>query len=207
MRRKVDLETWVRRAHFEFFSVFEEPYYGVCVNVDCTAAYSFAKRNGFSFFLYYLYRSLSAAQVVEPFRYRTEQGEVFIYDKIDAGSAIDRSNGTFGYGHIIYHEDLNQFLEDAKREVERVRNSSDLTRTTAGNVIRYSPLPWIDFTSLSHARMFTVPDSCPRISFGKMTESGGKRSMPVSIHVHHGLVDGLYVGQYIDCFQELMNSQ
>jgi chloramphenicol O-acetyltransferase type A len=181
VRRKLDLETWVRRAHFEFFSAFEEPYYGVCVNVDCTAAYSFAKRNGFSFFLYYLYRSLSAAQVVEPFRYRAEQGEVFIYDRIDAGSAIDRSNGTFGYGHILYHEDLN--------------------------VIRYSPLPWIDFTSLSHARMFTVPDSCPRISFGKMTENGGKRSMPVSIHVHHGLVDGLHVGQYIDCFQELMNTQ
>ena len=191
MRRKVDLETWVRREHFEFFNAFEEPYYGVCVNVDCTAAYSFAKRNGFSFFLYYLYQSLSAAQIVEPFRYRIEQGEVFIYDRIDAGSAIDRSNGTFGYGHILYHEDLNQFLEGAKREVERVRNSSDLTRTTAGNVIRYSPLPWIDFTSLSHARMFTVPDSCPRISFGKMTESGGKRSMPVSIHVHHGLVERL----------------
>ncbi len=153
MRRKVDLENWVRKAHFEFFNAFEEPYYGVCVNVDCTAAYSLAKRNGFSFFLYYLHRSLSAAQMVEPFRYRTEQGEVFIYDRIDAGSAIDRINGTFGYGHILYHEDLDQSLEDAKREVERVRNSSDLTRTTAGNVIRYSPLPWIDFTSLSHARI------------------------------------------------------
>jgi chloramphenicol O-acetyltransferase type A len=40
-----------------------------------------------------------------------------------------------------------------------------------------------------------------------MTEKDGKRSMPVSIHAHHGLVDGLHVGQYIDCFQELMNTQ
>jgi chloramphenicol O-acetyltransferase type A len=170
-------------------------------------AYSFAKRNGFSFFLYYLYQSLSAAQVVEPFRYRTEDGEVFVYDRIDAGSAIDRSNGTFGYGHILYRQDIHQFMQEAKREVERVRNSSDLTRTTANNVIRYSALPWIDFTSMSHARMFTVPDSCPRISFGKMTKNGEKRSMPVSIHVHHALVDGLHVGQYIDCFQELMNKK
>jgi chloramphenicol O-acetyltransferase type A len=207
VRRKLDLETWVRRPHFEFFNAFEEPYYGVCVSVDCTIAYSFAKQNGFSFFLYYLYRSLGAAQSVEAFRYRTEEGEVFIYDRIDAGSAIDRSNGTFGYGHILYHVDLNQFMQDAKREVERVRGSIDLTRTTAANVIRYSPLPWIDFTSLSHARMFAMPDSCPRISFGKITERDGKRSMPVSIHVHHGLVDGLHVGQYIDRFQELMNTR
>jgi chloramphenicol O-acetyltransferase type A len=38
-----------------------------------------------------------------------------------------------------------------------------------------------------------------------MTEKDGKRSMPVSVHVHHALVDGLHVGQYIDRFQELMN--
>ncbi|MEL7004699.1 MAG: hypothetical protein AAFN93_18470 [Bacteroidota bacterium] len=29
--------------------------------------------------------------------------------------------------------------------------------------------------------------------------------MPVSIHVHHGLVDGIHVGQYCDLFQKLLN--
>jgi chloramphenicol O-acetyltransferase type A len=205
MRHKLDIETWIRKAHFEFFSTFEEPYHGVCVTIDCSEAYRFAKTNGISVFLYYLHRSLTAAQRIEPFRYRIEQKEVFVYERIDAGSTIARSNGTFGYGHIIYCQSLETFLKDANREVERVRSSSDLTRTAASNVIRYSALPWIDFTSLSHARMFSFADSCPLISFGKMTESAGKRSMPVSIHVHHALVDGLHVGQYIDCFQELMN--
>jgi chloramphenicol O-acetyltransferase type A len=53
--------------------------------------------------------------------------------------------------------------------------------------------------------MFSGKDSCPSISFGKMTESNGKRLMPVSVHLHHALIDGLHIGQYIDCFQELMN--
>jgi chloramphenicol O-acetyltransferase type A len=207
MKRKVDIDSWVRKAHFEFFNTFEEPYYGVCVNIDCSAAYRFAKRGGVSVFLYCLYQSLSAAQRIEPFKHRIEQGEVFLHEQIDAGSTIARSNGTFGYGHILYRENLEDFLEGANREVERVRGANDLTRTTASNIIRYSALPWIDFTALSHARMFSVPDSCPRISFGKMTETAGRRSMPVSIHVHHALVDGLHVGQYIDCFQELMNEQ
>jgi chloramphenicol O-acetyltransferase type A len=43
------------------------------------------------------------------------------------------------------------------------------------------------------------------MSFGKMTESDGKLTMPVSVHVHHALIDGLHVGQYIDLFQQLMN--
>jgi len=205
VKRKLDIDTWVRKAHFEFFSTFEEPYYGVCVKVDCTAAYDFAKRNGISFFLYCLHRSLAAAQRVEAFKYRIEEGEVFVYDRIDAGSTISRSNGTFGYGHMLYSESLEEFLEGATRVVEEVRGSDELIPTAAVNIIRYSALPWVDFTSLSHARLYSRPNSGPNISFGKMTEDGGKRSMPVSIHVHHALVDGLHIGQYVDCFQKLLD--
>lgn len=206
MKHKIDIENWARKAHFQFFNAFEEPYYGVCVNIDCTTAYRFAKDAGISVFLYYLYKSLSAAQRIEPFKYRVEGDEVFLHDQIDAGSTIARSNGTFGYGHILYQKNLEEFLVGANHVVEQVRGSDDLVRTLAPNVIRYSALPWIDFTSISHARMFSRPDSCPWISFGKMTENGGRRSMPVSIHVHHALVDGLHVGQYIECFQDLMNA-
>jgi chloramphenicol O-acetyltransferase type A len=73
-------------------------------------------------------------------------------------------------------------------------------------VIHFSAIPWLDFTSLSHARSYTFPDSCPKISFGKMKiNENGKRTMPMSIHVHHGLVDGLHLGQFVDYFQEIMN--
>jgi chloramphenicol O-acetyltransferase type A len=207
MKQKVDIETWIRKEHFKFFGQFEEPYYGVCVNVDCTAAYKFAKEKGVSFFLYYMYQSLSAAQIIEPFKYRWEGDDVFIYDRIDAGSTIGRANGTFGFSHIFYSASFDEFIAGANREVKRVQESNELERNPAGNVIRYSALPWLDFTSLSHARMFAFRDTCPKISFGKLTESNGKRSMPVSIHVHHALVDGLHVGQYVDCFQDLMNKR
>ena len=33
----------------------------------------------------------------------------------------------------------------------------------------------------------------------------GKRSMSMSVQVHHGLIDGLHVGQFVDYFQDLMN--
>jgi len=205
MRQKFDLENWARKEHFNFFSKFEEPFYGVCVNIDCTAAYKFAKEKGVSFFLYTLYKALAAAQVTEPFKLRIDGDEVFIYDQINAGSTIGRSNGTFGFGYIPYHPSFDEYIAAANEEVRQVQNSTELLRETRMDLIRFSSLPWIDFTSLSHARMFSGKDSCPSISFGKMTEKDGKRSMPMSIHVHHALVDGLHIGQYIDCFQELMN--
>jgi chloramphenicol O-acetyltransferase type A len=205
MKQKLDIENWVRKEHFNFFKAFDEPFYGVCVNVDCTAAYKAAKEMGVSFYLYTLYKALAAAQVVEPFRLRIEGDEVFVYDKINAASTIGRSNGTFGFGYIDYYPSFEEYIVLANQEVERVQNSILLDKATGYDLIRFSSLPWIDFTSISHARMFSGKDSCPSISFGKMTECNGKRSMPVSVHVHHALVDGLHIGQYIDCLQELMN--
>jgi len=74
------------------------------------------------------------------------------------------------------------------------------------NLIHFSAIPWVNFTSLSHARSYSFPDSCPKISFGKMMiADDGKRTMSMSVHAHHGLMDGFQVGQFIDCFQELMN--
>jgi chloramphenicol O-acetyltransferase type A len=205
MKYTLDLATWKRRDQFAFFNQFEEPFFGVCVNIDCTKAYSVSKELGVSFFLYYLYQSLKAANAIEPFKYRIANGEVVVYDMVHASPTINRPDGTFGFSYIDYHPSFDAFEKMAQKEIERVKNSSGLQLAISGeNVIHYSSIPWINFTSLSHARSFSFKDSSPKISFGKMTEENGKRTMPVSIHVHHALMDGFHVGQYIDLFQELM---
>lgn len=68
-----------------------------------------------------------------------------------------------------------------------------------------SALPWLNFTDLSHARCFSSADSVPKISFGKMTDIDGIKLMPISIHVHHGLMDGRQIGLFVQQFQELMD--
>ncbi|SEP13495.1 chloramphenicol acetyltransferase [Mucilaginibacter sp. OK283] len=207
MKKKLDLDTWVRKEHFLFFKQFDEPYYGVTVIMDCTAAYVFAKEKKASFFLYTMYLALAASQKIAEFTYRIEGDEVYIHDQVDGGSTVGRTNGTFGFGSFPYAPSFDEFIVAANQEVEQVQQSNELVRSSATNIIRFSSLPWIDFTSISHARMFGIEDSCPKISFGKMTiQEDGKRSMPVSIHVHHALVDGLHVGQFIDSFQQLMNN-
>jgi chloramphenicol O-acetyltransferase type A len=206
-KRIIDLATWPRREHFEFFSAFEEPYYGVTVAIDCTAAYTCVKQHGISFHFYCVYQSLAAAQHIEAFRTRVEDAQVVVYDRIDAGAVIDRPDGTFGYGHIPFSQDLNHFLRDAATVSTEIRSTTGLPRTSANFLIRYSTLPWIDFTALSHARAFSRQDTCPRITFGKMTEHAGTRSLPVSIHVSHAVCDGLQLGQYVEALQQAMNSR
>ncbi|AOW21905.1 chloramphenicol acetyltransferase [Urechidicola croceus] len=206
MKKELNLTTWNRKDHFNFFKQFEEPFFGVTVDVDVTVAYKKAKEQNVSFFLYYLHKSIVAANSVEAFRYRINDDKVYIYDFINPSPTINRPDNTFGFSYISYAEDFNDFLKIATKEIERVRNTTGLNPATSGeNVIHYSSIPWIKFTSLSHARSFTFPDSCPKISFGKMTETNGKKIMPMSVHVHHALMDGYEVGLYIKKFQDLLN--
>ena len=206
MKKNLDLQQWARKDQFHFFQQFEEPFFSVCIEIDCRKAYAVAKEQQLSFFLYYLHKSLAAANATEPFRYRIADQQVWIYETVHASPTINRPDGTFGFSYIDYHADLQQFIAAAEIEIAKVQNSSGLIAAVSGeNVIHYSSVPWINFTSVSHARCFSFKDSSPKITFGKMTEEDGPRKMPVSIHVHHALMDGYHVGKFIDLFQQLMN--
>lgn len=207
MKKLIVLDKWDRKEHFLFFSKFEEPFFGLTVKVDCTTAYQKAKEKGVSFFLYYLYRALKAANEVENFRYRIIENQPYDFTTVNASPTINRPNGTFGFAYMDYFEDEKQFYEKALQEIENVkRTNSLLPAVSSENVIHFSAIPWLDFTSISHARSFSHPDSCPKISFGKMTENNGAKEMPVSIHGHHALMDGYHVGLFIDKFQDLLNN-
>jgi chloramphenicol O-acetyltransferase type A len=206
MKKLIDLESWNRKEHYLFFSKFEEPFFGVTIQIDCTKAYKKAKEQGVSFFLYYLYCSLKAANEVDSFKYRIVDGKPYEFNQVHASSTINRDDNTFGISYIDYTDNEEEFYSNAYKEIERVRNSRELLPDNSGvNIIHYSAIPWLDFSSLSHARFLSMPDSCPKISFGKIRKENKKKSMPVSIHVHHALMDGYHVGLFVDRFQELMN--
>jgi chloramphenicol O-acetyltransferase type A len=208
MKTLLDLENWNRKEHFLFFKQFEEPFFGLTVEIDCTKAYVTAKKLGTSFFVYYLHKTLVAVNTIESFRYRILDDAIYIYDTIDVSATIMREDQTFGFSLIEYSPDFEIFAANTFQEIERIQNTSGLlTREFPNdNLIHFSAVPWINFTSLSHARSYTFPDSCPKISFGKMMiANDGKRTMSMSIHAHHGLMDGIHVSQFVDCFQELMN--
>ena len=206
MKKALDLSTWNRKDHFNFFNTFEEPFFGVTVDLDCTKSYLTAKSLGVSFFQYYLHKSLVAANQITPFRYRIIDDKVWEYDEVHASAVINRPDGTFGFSYIDFDEDFKKFSALASSEIERVKASTGLKPASSGdNVIHCSAMPWLNFKSLSHARSFSFKDSCPKFSFGQLREEQGKKLMAFSIHVNHALMDGFHVGQMINLFQDLLN--
>lgn len=198
----IDLDSWERRDLFAFFDSFSEPFHGVCLRVDCTEAFRYAKDHHLSVFLTLVHRSLVAAHQIENFMIRSVDGEILRYRTIHGGNAVGRPNGTIGFGHYIFRRPLQELVREASLELMRVKTSNELTRYPGQDLIRYSMLSWFDFTSISHARDQSKRDYAPRLTFGKITDANGRCTMPLSIHVHHGLVDGEHVVRFVELFEQ-----
>ena len=206
MKKLLDISCWNRKEHFEFFSTFEEPFFSITCSMDMTIAYKKAKKLQVPFFTYYLHKSILAINKVENFRYRIEEGKVYIYDEIHASATIMREDKTFGFSFMNYLENLTNFQIMVEAEIQRVQNTSGLfTRDFPQNIIHFSAIPWINFTGLTHSRSFSYPDSCPKISFGKLMTIGNQKTMAMTLAAHHGLVDGYHMGLFVEELQKLLN--
>ncbi|UOQ71129.1 chloramphenicol acetyltransferase [Hymenobacter cellulosilyticus] len=210
MKQLIDLATWNRREHFAFFSAFEEPFFGLVAPVECTGAQAEAKRRGVSFFLYYLYHAVQAANEVPELRTRIEDGQVYQYERVHASATLGRADRTFAFSFIEQHDELSGFVAAATAEMEAVQNSFGLrlSNTTARvDVLHCSAIPWVRFTGLTHARSFSHPDSCPKISFSQLYEENGRTYMNVAVNVHHALADGYHVGQFLQAFERRLTGE
>lgn len=203
----LDQNSWNRKEHFEFFKNYDQPFFGVTADVDITRAYKKSKELNASFFLFYLHKSLVAINQLESFRYRiTDQSEVAIYKSIRAGATINRPDSTFSFSYLPYLRRFDEFEEEALLIIEEIRNTTGLPYTDRSQDVAYfSAIPWVKFTAIEHAMNSKVPDSVPKIAFGKWEERESKKMMPVSVHVHHALMDGVHVGEFYELFQKLLN--
>ncbi|MCC5855906.1 MAG: chloramphenicol acetyltransferase [Idiomarina sp.] len=206
MKQKIHLASWPRRQHFEFFNAFEEPFFGITTNLRCTGLRQQAKSHGQSFYLLYLHSILTEVNQHDALRMRIEGADVMQYERIDVSMTVLKPNQTFGFGYVEFTEDFALFAQRALTEIARVEASDNLMPSRGtDNVIHFSALPWIQFTSLSHARPFSRPDSCPKISVGKLFQQDGDDFLPISIHVNHALADGYHVGLFFEGLEQRFN--
>lgn len=200
----VDIESSPRREHFHLFREYAQPQWGLCADVDVSALHSLCKGGAVdSFFLGSLYLALDAINTVEVLRHRLRGEKVWCHETIHGGSTVLRDDESFAFAYFPFESDFGHFQEEGRAVIDRVRNV-DLPlepHTGRDDVVYFSVLPWVNFRSFFHARTDDPDDSIPRIVFGKHHAREHSRRMPVSIDVHHALVDGLHVGRFFAEFQ------
>ncbi len=207
MFREVDPDKWERKSTFEFFKDFEDPFFNITANLNVGRLYDFCKSNGLAFSLASLFYSLETANEIREFRLRIVDGNLVEFDRVDANQTILNDDNTFSFGHFEFTGTVFEFDIAGKAAREKYLNlrSLDVEKNRA-DLIYYSVIPWISFTSFKHASRINKYQTVPRIVFGKMFDDNGMRKMPLSVEVHHAMMDGFHVGKFFNLFQEKIDS-
>ena len=202
----LDLSSWARREVFEFFVGFDKPYFNICTQLDITNLLTLLRaRPELSVMLAYHYFALRAANEIEPFRYRLREGKVFVHDVIHGGTTVMLPNENFTLAYFEYDVNFETFIKGADRAVKEVQSGDGGFRpNTRDDMIHCTTLPWVSFTSFSHARNWGREDSVPKIAFGKFVKDTERTWLPFSVEVHHALMDGLHVGRYVNRLEKAL---
>ncbi len=202
----LNIERWERKDHFHFFKDFDDPFFNICAEVDVTETLKFTRERGFSFFLTTLYLATKAANKVKEFRYRLHDDKVLVHDRIHPASTVLHEDKSFGFCYFQFWEDFSEFYREAEELLHQFKTEKQplASQDDKTDVIYYTVLPWMSFTSFKHAKKFGTKDSIPRIAFGKYAKKEGRMKMPVSVEVHHALVDGIHVGIFLKLFEVVL---
>ncbi len=207
--RRIDLDAWPRRDHYELFRRYEHPFFNVCADVDVSAlARASRAPGGPRFSLAAFHASLGAANDVEEFRLRIRGDGVVAHDVVHGGTTVLLPDERFAFGYFDWEPDFATFAARAGEALAAVRAAGGALdpQDHRDDLLHYSVLPWISFTSFSHARRHRAEDSVPKVVFGRYRGDAGAERMPVSVEVHHALVDGLHVGRFLDRMQSRLNA-
>lgn len=200
----IDLETYPRRSHYEFFKAMAYPYMGMTANVDVTNILAAVKKYGGSPFLGYLWVAATAANSVPEFRQRIVDDKIVEFDHCDTAHTVALPDGTFCNCATDCRRSFQEFLvygaaqqEEAKKRHGFVQPGDDETK-----LMFVSCVPWVSFTQVIQPTPYPA-DCNPRIVFGKFFKDGEKTMMPLSIQCNHALVDGRHVGEFYQNFERL----
>jgi chloramphenicol O-acetyltransferase type A len=206
MKTKINIDSWERGSAFKHFIAYSNPYFGISCNVDCSKAYRAAKQNGVSFFLYYFYQSLAAANAVPAFRIRVENNEPVIFDVVHGSPTILRDDSGLGFALLQWNDNFADFIRSAEVEISRVKSQKTLDASQdRPDTIYYSILPWIQFTSVTHPLDLPNTEGVPILTFGKIFEENGRKLIPLAVHAHHALMDGYDIHRFLESFRERMD--
>lgn len=207
MEHPVDLATWPRAAQFHFFRTFERPHFAVTSRIDVTDLMVRLKPAGVSPYRASLFGIGAGIHAVPELLMRFRGNSVIRHDAVELSMTVPTKAGSFNFAFVPFDADFARFDASAKTLIEAASESQSLSANSneRDDLAYMSCMPWLDYSSISNAMPGPL-DCIPRVSWGKITQSGGRWSMPMTLEVHHALADGAHVGAYFAAVQEALSS-
>ncbi len=199
--KKIRIEHWDRKEHFPFFQGRLRPQVEVTARLDISGAVAWRRglaeqeRPRLSDMLYFL--AGRAANGIREFRTRIVDREPVEFSRVHLAFTY-RPNGRGLHANCLaaYSEGFTETVRGISAARQEADQRPTLTPAGAGgqDLLYFSILPGLVFSSLSNPWGDPWTDSVPRIVFGKVLETAsGAHEIPVSVEVLHSLMDGVHI--------------
>lgn len=201
--KRIDMETYPRREHFNHFYGMAYPYAGVTVEVDVTDLLALCREKGYSFYLMVLHAVALAADGVDEFRRRIDRGGIVEYEQCPTSHVELKPDGTYAYCTLHHHMPLTEYLQKAEAARAAARTNGSIEEEAEVQSMYFiSTLPWLHYTQLIQP-VACGEESNPRFTWGKyQQDADGRMMMPLSVLVHHALADGLHIAKFYERFDK-----
>lgn len=204
--RYLDMNSYKRKSHFEYFSGLAYPYMGATVNVDITSLIARIKAKKLPFFLTFCYCVARAANRVPELRQRIIDGRIAEFSSCKTSHTVALEDGTYCYCSLASDLPFKEFLPYAVEVQECAKTANIAVNATEeeNDLIYISTLPWFSYTAI--VQPVPIPaDSIPRITWGRYFPQGESVLLPVTVLCNHALVDGLHMARFYELLAEQIN--
>ena len=206
--REIVFENPHRQKHFDFFNSMNHPHFNITANVDITNFFKFAKEENLPLTPAIVFFIAKAAHAIPQFRWRVRGNKVFEHEQVRPSfSVFTEVADVFSFCTVKFENNGRRFVQHAFEKSEQMRKDPSFEDEPGqDDYLFLSAIPWVSFTGFQHAMQDHPSDSVPRITWGKFFEQDGKTQMPLSVQVHHAVVDGRHVGHYFQLLEKMMGN-
>ena len=207
----IDLNTWPRREHFDYYRSFLPCGYCVTVWLDVTAFRAMLKKQGLKFYPSFVW-CVSHTILSHP-AYRMgvdKNGNPGYHDMLHpVYTVFHEDDHSFSDLWTEHDEDFPVFYAHFQSDAETFGQNHGIKGKPGqpGNFYCISAVPWLDYTgytaTVSGDRL---PALFPVITYGKITAENGRETLPFTVNIAHAAADGWHTAAFVGDLQELLDS-
>ncbi|MDO4170156.1 MAG: chloramphenicol acetyltransferase [Lachnospiraceae bacterium] len=203
--QKIDMETWPRKHHFEYYRNTLQCGYSLTSRVDVTDVLGYAKTKKKKFYACFLYAASKTVNQLDFLRLMIpEEGGAGIWEVSNPNFTVfHQDDETFSDIWMEYHSDFEEFYQEFEKTIHIYGNNKGIKARpdTPANFFCISCVPWLDYSGCS---TYSVgePALFPIITFGKYTRENDAYTLPITLTISHASADGYHASLFFQKLQE-----
>jgi len=207
----IDLTTWPRREHFNYYRNILPVGYTMNVRLDVTRFKAMLKEQGLKFYPSFIWCVSHNILAHPAFRMAVDkEGNPGTHDILHPNYTVfHEDDHTFSDLWSEHSEDFATFYRTFQADVAAYGGNHGIKAKPGQpwNFYCISCVPWVDFASYtSHVAGGGQPNLFPVITYGKSTQQDGKITMPMAINIAHAAADGWHTAHFVNTLQELLDT-